>query len=255
MKLFSFYIYKNIYKGVWRRVPTLLQGKYTLLRKRGSVLAQLDCKLFHGRIVQVKSNGVGLRPLEVLQVNEKLNWQNWGPHSPRLFVRLDPVPGRESARRRVDLGHEPRQVEVLAGDEEFVEVDQRGVLEPVHGAVRAVVERREEALGANVALRAQRQIPRQQRDQVLVGVVSQHPGHRVADRLVVEDEVVGAQQLVHLDELDEPERAVVAEVQRLHAHRQKWGGRVLRAWRRVVHGQRSESTICAPRCEHRFVHP
>lgn len=159
-----------------------------------------------------------------------------------LFVRLDPVPGWKSAWRRVDLGHESRQVEVLARDEKFVEVDQRGVLEPVHGAVGAVVERRKEALGADVALRAQRQIPRQQRDQLLVGVVAQHPGHRVADRLVVEDKVVGAQQLVHLDELDEPERAVVAEVQRLHAHRQKRRGRVLRAWRRVVHGQRSEST-------------
>jgi hypothetical protein len=180
-----------------------------------------------------------------LQLIEKLK-----SHSPSLFIRLDPVPGRESAGRRVNLGHEARQVEVLSRDEELVEVDQRGVLEAVHGAVRAVVERREEALGADVALRAQRQIPRQQRDEILVGVMAQHPGHRVTYRLVIKDEVVGAQQLVHLDELDEPERSVVAEVQRLHAHRQKGGGRVLGAWRRVVHGQRSESTICTPRCEH-----
>ena len=46
--------------------------------------------------------------------------------------------------------------------------------------------------------------------------------------MVVEHEVRGAEQLVHADELYEAEGAVVAAVQRLHAHSQpRAGGRLL----------------------------
>ena len=85
----------------------------------------------------------------------------------------------------------------------------------------AISDGREHGLCPDHLLRRHRQVPRHDRRQLLLHVVPQDLRNVASDGVVVEEEMSGTLEPIHLDELDQLDRFVKVEVQRLDADRQR----------------------------------
>ena len=104
----------------------------------------------------------------------------------------------------------------MNGHEIFVEVGEDGERRHAHRAEQTVVDRRRLAVVPDLAFESRVERPRNNGDDPIALVVRQQRAHRGARRVVVEDEVIGAEQPRQLHELDDVHLVDVAE-QRRHA--------------------------------------
>ena len=123
----------------------------------------------------------------------------------------------------VELIEETGQILMSLRDEKLVNVHHGGVLHPVHQAEVAVVQSGELSLGPDSHLTLDRKIPGQHlNSDPSAGLipsceVSQDGLDIRPDGVIVEHEVRGSEEAVHLQELQQPHSPVVLIVERLDA--------------------------------------